>query len=144
MIYVTHDQTEAMTMGERIVVMSRGEIQQVAPPLEIYERPANPFVAGFIGTPPMNLFPAGTLAPDRITGIRPEHLRLTAKPGGNAVVDFVEPLGSETIVHIHFGPTRFPAVVRIPGFAPFRHGEPVEMTADLGKSVCFPAESNMI
>lgn len=140
MIYVTHDQTEAMTMGERIVVMSKGEIQQVAPPLEVYERPANPFVAGFIGTPPMNLFPAGTLAPDRITGLRPEHLRLEPKADGNAVVDFVEPLGSETIVHIQFGPTKFPAVVRLPGFAALKPGERVEMTSDPSKAVTFPSE----
>ena len=60
MLYVTHDQTEAMTMGERIVVMNNGIIQQVASPLEIYDNPANRFVAGFIGTPPMNLF-EGTL-----------------------------------------------------------------------------------
>jgi multiple sugar transport system ATP-binding protein len=55
MIYVTHDQVEAMTMGDRIVVMERGTIQQVAPPLEVYRRPSNLFVAGFIGTPPMNV-----------------------------------------------------------------------------------------
>jgi multiple sugar transport system ATP-binding protein len=56
MIYVTHDQVEAMTMGDRIVVMKDGFIQQVAPPLDLYDRPANQFVAGFIGSPPMNFF----------------------------------------------------------------------------------------
>src|SRR5262249_57122179 len=58
MMYVTHDQVEAMTLGDRIVVLDRGRVQQVASPREIYERPANAFVAGFIGNPPMNLFPA--------------------------------------------------------------------------------------
>ena len=142
MIYVTHDQTEAMTMGERIVVMSQGEIQQVAPPLEVYERPANPFVAGFIGTPPMNLFPVGTLDPARIVGLRPEHLRLVPsadRAGARTTVDFVEPLGSETLVHVLYGPTRFPVIVRVPGFAAFRPGDEVALTPDLTKAVRFPA-----
>ena len=63
-VYVTHDQVEAMTMGSRIAVMNDGKIQQVGEPLEIYDRPANLFVAGFIGTPPMNFLPAATLAPE--------------------------------------------------------------------------------
>ena len=135
MIYVTHDQTEAMTMGERIVVMNAGKIQQVAPPLELYEHPANPFVAGFIGTPPMNLFPVGTLSPLRIIGLRPEHIRLEPRSaGGNSTVDFIEPLGSETLVHIRFGPTRFPAVVRVPGFARVRPGDAVDMIPDMERA----------
>ena len=139
MIYVTHDQTEAMTMGERIVVMNAGRIQQVAPPLELYEKPANPFVAGFIGTPPMNLFPAGTLAPDRIVGLRPEHIGLVAQDGSSDRVDFVEPLGSETLVHVRFGPGLFPAVVRLPGFAAFRPGDAVRLVPDMSRAVLFPA-----
>ena len=141
MIYVTHDQTEAMTMGERIVVMNRGRIQQVAPPMELYERPANPFVAGFIGTPPMNLFPMGTLSPLRIVGLRPEHIRLerlggsAPKSGNETVVDFVEPLGPETLVHVLFGPTRLPVVVRAPGFARFAHGERVDFVPDMSRAV---------
>ena len=138
MIYVTHDQTEAMTMGERIVVMSKGRIQQVAPPLEVYERPANPFVAGFIGTPPMNLFPAGTLDPVKTVGIRPEHIRLVPSGASASVVDFVEPLGSETLVHVLYGRARFPAIARVAGFAAFRPGDAVDLVPELGKAVFFP------
>lgn len=139
MIYVTHDQTEAMTMGERIVVMSEGRIQQVAPPLEIYERPANPFVAGFIGTPPMNLFPAGTLDRDHVVGLRPENIGITEDGTGKlaATVDFVEPLGNETLVHVVLTGTGFHAIVRVPGFAPFKPGAAVTLHPHLTKSVAF-------
>lgn len=130
-------------MGERIVVMDKGRIQQVAPPLELYERPANPFVAGFIGTPPMNLFPVGTLSPLRIVGLRPEHIRLERldgrlpKSGNETVVDFVEPLGPETLVHVLFGPSALPVVVRIPGFAGFKAGERVDFLPDMSRAVEF-------
>jgi len=141
MIYVTHDQTEAMTMGERIVVMSAGRIQQVAPPLEVYERPANPFVASFIGTPPMNLFPAGTIDPAKVVGLRPEHIAISDASGGEgggivATVDFVEPLGSETLVHVLFG-EGVPAIVRVPGFAACRAGEKLRLLPDMSKAVMF-------
>src|SRR5262249_60588444 len=62
MLYVTHDQVEAMTLGDRVAVLDRGRLQQVAPPRELYDAPANAFVAGFIGSPPMNLFPARVVA----------------------------------------------------------------------------------
>ena len=128
-------------MGERIVVMNRGRIQQVAPPLEIYERPANTFVASFIGTPPMNLFPIGTLSPLRTVGLRPEHIRLGADPGADApsaaTVDFTEPLGSETLVHLKFGPTAFSVTVRVAGFAACRAGERVALLPDMAHAVEF-------
>jgi multiple sugar transport system ATP-binding protein len=98
-IYVTHDQVEAMTMGERIAVMSNGRLQQIGTPHEVYERPGTAFVAQFIGTPPMNLLPPGVLAdPGVQAGIRPEHVVLT--PGGAllANVRLVEQLGHETLV----------------------------------------------
>ena len=142
MIYVTHDQIEAMTMGERIVVMSAGRIQQVAPPLEVYERPANPFVAGFIGTPPMNLFPAGTMDPEKTVGLRPEHIAIASEGGGSdcgsipAKVDFVEPLGSETLVHVLVGGGH-PAIVRVPGFAACRAGDGLRLLPDMSKAVFF-------
>jgi len=139
MIYVTHDQTEAMTMGSRIVVMNDGRIQQVAPPLEVYAHPANVFVAGFIGTPPMNLFPPGSLGSNAETvGFRPEHVRLASPCGAEgheAVVDFVEPLGSETLVHVHVGAR--PAVVRVPGFAAYAVGARVSFIPDASKAVLF-------
>ena len=145
MIYVTHDQTEAMTMGERIVVMDKGRIQQVAPPLEIYEHPANPFVAGFIGTPPMNLFPAGMLGPG-VVGVRPEHVRIaqdeTPGAGLRATVDFLEPLGSETLVHaVVDGAAAFRAIVRVSGFSPLKPGARVVLQPDLTRAVEFPGET---
>ena len=141
MIYVTHDQTEAMTMGERIVVMAEGRIQQVAPPMELYERPANRFVAGFIGTPPMNLFPPGTWLPDATLGVRPEHLLVSDREACEgtmgAVVDFLEPLGPETLVHVVVDSLKFHAVVRVPGFAPFRPGQRVSLSCEMSHTVRF-------
>jgi sn-glycerol 3-phosphate transport system ATP-binding protein len=118
-IYVTHDQIEAMTLGDRIAVMAHGRIQQLGPPQDVYDHPANLFVAGFIGSPPMNLLP-GTLrggvltagsvrmarpgdAGDVVLGVRPEALTPVSEGGGRPaielVVDVVEPLGSEVMVH---------------------------------------------
>ena len=138
MIYVTHDQTEAMTMGERIVVMNEGRVQQVAKPLDLYEKPANEFVAGFIGTPPMNIFPAGILCASR-AGLRPEHIGIgKAAPEGAglaAEVDFTESLGSETLVHVVL--RGVPVTVRVPGFAAYRAGEKVLLRPEMGKIVEF-------
>ncbi|MGL5940013.1 MAG: ABC transporter ATP-binding protein [Waterburya sp.] len=128
-IYVTHDQTEAMTMGDRIAVMNNGQIQQIAPPLEIYEQPANRFVAEFIGSPPMNFLPVEFIAPSQlrhqyfkldlpatwtkslqsqqtqslILGIRPQHLSLSSANESSIqiTVDLVEALGSETYISAH-------------------------------------------
>ncbi|MGV9799298.1 ABC transporter ATP-binding protein [Mycobacterium sp. NPDC003449] len=117
-IYVTHDQVEAMTLGDRLCVMSEGEVQQIGTTDDIYNRPANTFVAAFMGSPPMNLIPAvvrsGSLhiggaevgqadAEDGAVtvGARPEHLRLHDRCGPDMVparVDFVEPLGSHVLV----------------------------------------------
>jgi len=107
-IYVTHDQVEAMTMGDRIAVMRLGVLQQVGSPEEVYEDPRNVFVAGFIGSPAMNLVPAPVLdgvgGDDRIVGVRPEHIRLGGAGGGGvefpARVEVVEYLGDEQLVHM--------------------------------------------
>ena len=107
MIYVTHDQVEAMTLGDRIAVMDHGELQQLGRPTDIYEQPANLFVATFIGSPPMNIVtPADAgltdLPADVQVGLRPEALSPAGDDGGHAVeigVDIVEPLGNETVVH---------------------------------------------
>lgn len=127
-IYVTHDQTEAMTMGDRIAVMNQGVIQQIARPLELYNRPANRFVAEFIGSPPMNFLPVQVKAPLLIShsqfrmtlpdswtsslrfydgrsltlGIRPEHFSISVPAPKNlaVVVDRVEALGSETYLTV--------------------------------------------
>ncbi|MCS5478634.1 ATP-binding cassette domain-containing protein [Corynebacterium sp. YIM 101645] len=102
-VYVTHDQVEAMTMGDRVAVLKEGILQQVAPPRELYDRPVNEFVAGFIGSPSMNLFPGEGVT----LGVRPEAMRvLTAGdevPAGwvpkEGTVDLVEELGSESYVY---------------------------------------------
>ena len=129
-VYVTHDQVEAMTMGHRMAVMKDGLIQQVGTPLEVYDQPANVFVAQFIGTPPMNFVPA-TVKDDRleagsfsmplpagrnvrdgqkvVIGIRPEHILPTEGKGRGAtarvtvLVDLVEPVGHQAIVHTRTG-----------------------------------------
>jgi ABC-type sugar transport system ATPase subunit len=107
-IYVTHDQVEAMTMGDRIAVMSQGVLQQVGTPEDVYTDPVNMFVAGFIGSPAMNLVPASVLdgvgRSDRIAGFRPEHIalgdgRAEAIPFTGRI-DVVEYLGDEQLVHI--------------------------------------------
>src|ERR1700712_2742940 len=108
-IYVTHDQVEAMTLADQVVVLRDGAIEQVGSPLTLYDRPANRFVAQFIGTPQMNVvdraeLPAGVgLANAAFVGIRPEGLRLTAPGAGqiSAQVELIEALGAETLVYLH-------------------------------------------
>jgi ABC-type sugar transport system ATPase subunit len=102
MIYVTHDQVEAMTMADKIVVLNGGSIEQVGSPMELYNAPVSPFVAGFIGSPKMNLYD-GKAAGETCTtyGIRPEHLRLTSTaPRWTGAVRHVERLGADTIVYL--------------------------------------------
>jgi multiple sugar transport system ATP-binding protein len=101
MIYVTHDQVEAMTLADRIVVLRAGKVEQVGSPMELYNNPANTFVAGFIGSPQMNFLDAASLglAPGQ-AGIRPEHLSIS-RDGGElpAEVSHIEKLGGETLVY---------------------------------------------
>ncbi|NJM83100.1 MAG: ATP-binding cassette domain-containing protein [Tabrizicola sp.] len=102
MIYVTHDQVEAMTLADRIVVLRAGEVEQVGSPMELYNNPANTFVAGFIGSPQMNFLDAAALgfAPGKV-GIRPEHLQLSRRAGEIAgSVSHIEKLGGETLVYL--------------------------------------------
>ena len=103
-IYVTHDQAEAMTMADRIVVFRDGRITQAGAPLEIYDRPANLFVAGFIGSPCMNFIegPKAFALGARTIGIRPEHIRIVDSGGWGASVLAVEHLGSESFVQATF------------------------------------------
>ena len=107
MIYVTHDQVEAMTMADRIVVLNRGNIEQVGSPLELYNRPDSLFVAGFIGSPKMNLIsgkPAEKFDAHTI-GIRPEHLGISLKDGTwSAKISLAEHLGADTFLHVDAGP----------------------------------------
>src|SRR4051794_1800161 len=98
-IYVTHDQVEAMTMGSRVAVMSEGLLQQVGTPQEVYDRPETVFVATFLGTPPMNIFPPGSLEPGRLlVGVRPEHLTINPEGRLRVKVTLVEQLGHE--IHV--------------------------------------------
>ncbi len=103
MIYVTHDQVEAMTLADKIVVLNAGKVEQVGAPLELYQQPNTLFVAGFIGSPKMN-FLAGKIAEDKgadICGIRPEHISLSETKGDLAgTVRHVEMLGADTLFHI--------------------------------------------
>ncbi|MDO8789903.1 MAG: sn-glycerol-3-phosphate import ATP-binding protein UgpC [Sulfuritalea sp.] len=104
-LYVTHDQVEAMTLAQRMIVMNAGRAEQIGAPLEVYAKPATTFVAGFIGSPPMNLIPTRRNDRDILLGIRPEHLEPCA-PGEAMMtvdVDLVEPLGSDTLVYGHLG-----------------------------------------
>jgi ABC-type sugar transport system ATPase subunit len=104
MIYVTHDQEEALTLGDRIAVMRRGSIEQVGAPMEVYRHPASVFVAEFIGSPAINILPAGTLAAwdgGAVTGIRPHDIEIVPAEGADegARVELVEPLGSTLLLH---------------------------------------------
>jgi ABC-type sugar transport system ATPase subunit len=118
MIYVTHDQEEAMTVGQRIAVLREGHLEQIATPQEIYDRPANRFVATFIGSPPMNVLDAATARPalpralgERVAnehlsvGIRPQDVSVVPAPDGMlaGTVDVIEPLGYATVVHVRIG-----------------------------------------
>jgi ABC-type sugar transport system ATPase subunit len=103
-VYVTHDQEEAMTLGARIAVVRDGEIEQVAPPLDVYAMPVNTFVARFVGAPAMNLVPAALVGIDTpsgaIAGIRPQDVTLGASGPLRAVVDLVEPRGHDHLLHL--------------------------------------------
>jgi sn-glycerol 3-phosphate transport system ATP-binding protein len=97
MVYVTHDQTEAMSMADQVVLLNAGRIEQDAPPAELYARPASVFAARFIGTPPMNIV-AAPGRPDLKLGVRPEHIRLADAGGVGALVQSAEYLGADTVV----------------------------------------------
>jgi len=167
MIYVTHDQLEAMTMADRIVVMQAGRIEQVGPPLEIYDMPANVFVAGFIGSPSMN-FIGGRLrrvdagwevvgdqsltvlednpefadGDDVVLGIRPEHLHVSpAGLGIAARVEVVEPTGATTYVHTRISGTSVTAV-----FSERRRlqtGEQIGLSLELDRVHLFHSKTGM-
>jgi len=130
-VYVTHDQVEAMTMGDRIAVMNLGVLQQVGTPEELYENPANVFVAGFIGSPSMNLVPAslvGAGGEGRIVGFRPEHVDVGGQGDGlqfSARIEVVEYLGDEQIVHMSIKDTSLVAKL------------PVEQRVNMGDDVAF-------
>jgi multiple sugar transport system ATP-binding protein len=131
MIYVTHDQVEAMTMADKIVVLRAGNIEQVGSPLELYHRPRNVFVAGFIGSPRMNLIDgAEAKKHDAATiGVRPEHIDVTPEGGlWSGRVGVAEHLGSDTFFHIHDTGLAETITVRAPGEVSFKHGDTIHLT----------------
>jgi ABC-type sugar transport system ATPase subunit len=154
-VYVTHDQVEAMTMGSQVAVLLAGRLQQIATPRRLYDEPANRFVAGFIGSPPMNLLeatvlvgaldvagqqlalPNGLGSPgDRVVvGIRPEHLALVDADAQDleATVALVEELGAEEIVHLRLASeddAAVPLVVRTTGASKLEPGDPTGVRID--------------
>ncbi len=156
-VYVTHDQVEAMTMADRIAVMNEGRIEQLGEPLELYDRPANLFVAQFIGSPAMNVFqgvfrdgavdalgarwPSGVRALENQKvqyGIRPEHLSL-AREGIAAEVQVVEPMGAETEVLASVGGQTFTVLTH--GRAGFGPGEKVFLAPQAAHAHLFDAAS---
>ena len=156
MIYVTHDQVEAMTLATRIVVMRGGRIQQVGAPAEVYERPANLFVAGFLGAPAMNFlhgaidagrFSAGQLwvnvaqagARPAVLGIRPEHIAIAADAPLSGTVTLVEPMGNHQIVWIDAGGQLLSALVHdMRTFAP---GDAVRFAIDSARASLFDPQT---
>jgi len=135
MIYVTHDQVEAMTMADKIVVLNAGRIEQVGSPLTLYRNPANLFVAGFIGSPRMN-FVDGAEAAKRAAatiGVRPEHIDLSMSAGEwRGRVGVSEHLGSDTFLHVTVDDVG-PMTVRAGGEVAAQHGDTVWLTPQADK-----------
>ena len=131
MIYVTHDQVEAMTLADKIVVLRAGIVEQVGSPMELYNNPANTFVAGFIGSPQMNFLKSAALGErGESTGIRPEHLTLSRETGKiPGTVSHVEKLGGETLVYVRAEPHGL-LTVRLFGEHDYAVDEPVHITPD--------------
>ena len=129
-IYVTHDQVEAMTMADKIVVLRQGRIEQVGSPLELYQAPCNRFVAGFIGSPHMNFIEgeaAAALGAHAI-GVRPEHLAIDPDAGEwEGVVGVSEHLGSDTFLHVHETGLAASLTVRASGEVGYRQGDRIRL-----------------
>ncbi|RKE86160.1 sn-glycerol-3-phosphate ABC transporter ATP-binding protein UgpC [Rhizobium sp. AG855] len=168
MIYVTHDQVEAMTLADRIVVLSAGKIEQVGPPLELYERPANLFVAGFIGSPAMNIMPSTIIETGAVTriklkdgsevavdietaatekgktasfGVRPEDLSIATGDQFlfEGTISIVEALGEVTLLYVMGPVEEEPIVVKLPGIVDVKKGQTVRFSADKTKLHLFDA-----
>ncbi len=149
MIYVTHDQAEAMSMADQVVVMNRGRVEQVGAPADLHARPAAAFVAGFLGSPPMNLLPAvfsdgrlrvpgGWLAcaarhadlhGPLLAGLRPQHLRPDPQGALRGVVECAEYLGDATLATVLLGEERHPAQALLPGHHVLKPSAPIAFAA---------------
>ncbi|WP_417261326.1 ABC transporter ATP-binding protein [Celeribacter sp.] len=143
MVYVTHDQVEAMTMADKIVVLRAGNIEQVGSPLELYNRPRNVFVAGFIGSPKMNLITGAEAAKHDATtiGIRPEHLAISTEGGTwRGEIGVSEHLGSDTFFHVTVEGQVEPLTVRASGEVSLSYGDTVWLTPNEANLHRFDAE----
>ena len=167
-LYVTHDQVEAMTLADRLVVMNQGVAEQIDTPIEVYKRPATRFVAGFIGSPAMNFLDArvaegGTVHLDGMDpalatqanlanhagravslGVRPEHLRAPTNgetPGFKLAIDLVETLGADTLAHGRISDTAHAVTARLPGTHRVAEGDRVPLTVDADALHLFDTES---
>jgi len=143
MIYVTHDQVEAMTMADRIVVLNAGNVEQFGSPLELYKKPANRFVAGFIGSPRMNFVDGAEAAKHNAhaIGVRPEHFTIAGQQSPDAwkgSVGVAEQLGSDTFLHVHVEELGL-MTVRADGERTFGHGDTVWLTPDPARIYRFDA-----
>ena len=170
MIYVTHDQVEAMTLADKIVVLNGGRVEQVGSPRELYERPASRFVAGFLGSPRMNFLPAHLQTPGETSlidcpvlgktslpfdssnlaagtqltlGIRPEQVSLKAAQGVGVVVTVIEYLGSETYVHLDTGQDE-PLICRCEVNAGWQVGDRVELQLEIGNLHLFDVDGTAL
>ncbi|HXU72086.1 MAG TPA: sn-glycerol-3-phosphate ABC transporter ATP-binding protein UgpC [Polyangia bacterium] len=151
MVYVTHDQVEAMTLADRIAVLNGGAVMQVGAPSELYNRPANLFVGRFIGTPEMNVIDARAAEACRLTGalprevasvgVRAEDLRI-APNGPSAQVDVVEHLGAEALVHLRV--EMIELIARVEAHAVPRTGERVQVAIEPARLHCFGADGQRI
>lgn len=146
-LYVTHDQLEALTLADRLVVLNGGVIEQVGTPMEVYRKPASLFVAGFIGSPAMNMFPvdylrekgavfpAGLPEGTDLIGIRPDELTLIPPAGDQLAVSgtlmLLEPAGAESHLYIHLEGSAQPIVMRVSGVPHMQEGETIQMHASV-------------
>ena len=143
MIYVTHDQVEAMTMANKIVVLQAGVIEQVGSPLDLYHKPQNVFVAGFIGSPKMNIFsgPEAEKHGAHTIGIRPEHTEVSMTEGTwQGTVGVAEHLGSDTFIHVHNTGLTDMFTVRIAGDITAKHGDTIYLTPQADQIHKFDAQ----
>jgi multiple sugar transport system ATP-binding protein len=143
MIYVTHDQIEAMTLADQIVVMRAGKVEQVGAPMDLYRNPANTFVAGFIGSPQMNFLDAAALgfAPGQV-GIRPEHVELSRTAGEiSGSVNHIEKLGGETLVYIR-NEAHGLLTVRLFGEHDYAVSEPIRLSLPEARLLHFDPSGN--
>ncbi len=173
MIYVTHDQVEAMTLADRIVVLSEGYIEQVGAPIELYERPANLFVAKFIGSPAMNIVPGKVTGAGETTsvqleigakvnlpiatdsdrsgqsvqvGFRPEDMELVTREGAllEGEITLVEALGEVTNLYIAVAGAEEPIIAKLSGMSDFKRGQKVRFSAPIEKMHLFDSEGKTL